>query len=71
MFRFIATLIVDALFAIPRVAFILAVYFWTRVLGATDPALARRRAVRWTWITLLGGAAILVFWVVLANVVNW
>jgi len=46
-------------------------YFWMRVLDATDPELARRRAVRWTWITLLGVAGIVVLWVVMANVFTW
>ena len=49
----------------------LAVYFWMRVLGAEDPALARSRAVRWTWITLLCGAVVVVLWVVMANLVQW
>jgi hypothetical protein len=48
----------------------LAVYFWTRVLGAADPVLARRRAIRWTWITLLCGAAVVVLWIVMANLVK-
>ena len=48
-----------------------AMYFWTRVLGAADPELARRRAVRWTWITLLCGAGVVVLWVVMANLVQW
>jgi hypothetical protein len=46
-------------------------YFWTQVLVGTDPELARRRAVFWTWITLAGVAGIVVVWVVLANLVHW
>ena len=57
--------------AIPRVAFKLAVYFWMQVSSATDPELARRRAVLLTWITLVGVAVIVVLWVVLANAVHW
>ncbi len=71
MFRSIVILIVDLLFAIPRVAFRLAVYFWMQVSSATDPELARRRAVLLTWITLVGVAVIVVLWVVLANAVHW
>ena len=71
MFRSIVILVIDALLALPRLSFMVAVYFWTRVLGAADPALARRRAVRWTWITLLCGAAVVVLWVVMANLVKW
>ena len=71
VFGSIAILLIEALFALPRVAFRLALYFWMRVLDATDPELARRRAVRWTWITLLGVAGIFVLWVVMANLVHW
>jgi hypothetical protein len=71
VFRSFLVLIVDVLFAIPRVAFKLSVYFWMRVSTATDPELARRRAIFWTWITFLGVAAIAVLWMVLANAVHW
>ena len=71
VFRSIVILIVDLLFAIPRVAFRLAVYFWMQVSSAIDPELARRRAVLLTWITLVGVAVIVVLWVVLANAVHW
>jgi cytochrome c biogenesis protein CcdA len=64
-------LVIDAILALPRLTFMVAVYFWMRVLDADDPALARRRAVRWTWITLLCGAALVVLGVVLANLVRW
>lgn len=66
----LASLFVDAVFAVPTVSFILAIYFWVRVLGAADPAQARRRAVRWTWFTVLGVAAVVVLWLVLASVVH-
>lgn len=66
----IASLIIDGLFAIPRVSFRLAVYFWMRVSRETDPEVARNRAVLWTWITLVGVVAIIVLWVVLANAVH-
>ena len=71
MLRWIVVLVIDAVLALPRLAFTVAVYFWTRVLDADDPALARRRAVRWTWISLLCGAAMVVLGVVLANLVHW
>jgi cytochrome c biogenesis protein CcdA len=71
VFRSIVILVIDAVLALPRLSFMLAVYFWTRVLDADDPALARRRAVRWTWITLLCGAAMVMLGVVMANVVKW
>jgi len=69
--RSIVILVIDAILALPRLSFRVAVYFWTRVLDTDDPALARRRAVRWTWITLLCGAALVVLGVVMANVVKW
>jgi hypothetical protein len=71
VFRSIVILVIDALLALPRLSFMVMVYFWIRVLDAEDPALARRRAVRWTWITLLSGAALVVLWVVMANLVKW
>jgi len=70
VFRSIIILVIDALLALPRLTFTLAVFFWMRVLGAADPEAARRRAVRWTWITLLCGAVLIVLWVVLANSVK-
>ena len=71
VFRSIVILVIDALLALPRLSFMLAVYFWMRVLGAEDPALARRRAVRWTWITLVCGAVVVVLWIVMANLAQW
>jgi len=68
--RTLVVLVIDGLLALPRLAFTLAVYFWMRVLGADDPDLARRRAVRWTWITLLSGVVLVVLWVILANTVK-
>jgi cytochrome c biogenesis protein CcdA len=67
----VVVLVIDAILALPRLTFMVAVYFWMRVLDADDPALARRRAVRWTWITLLCGAALVVLGVVMANLVRW
>lgn len=71
VFRSIVILVIDAILALPRLSFMLAVFFWMRVLGAADPELARRRAVRWTWITLLCGAAVVILWIVIANSVQW
>jgi hypothetical protein len=69
--RWLFVLVNDGLLALPRLAYTLAVYFWIRVLGgAADPEAARRRAVRWTWITLLSGAVLVTLWVILANTVK-
>jgi len=68
--RWVFVLVIDGLLALPRLAYTLALYFWMRVLGAEDPEAARRRAVRWTWITLLSGVVLVVLWVILANTVK-
>jgi hypothetical protein len=68
--RFVAMLLFEAVFALPRVGYRLAMYFWSQVLVGTDPDLARARAARWTWITLLGIGAVVVLWMVLANLVH-
>jgi hypothetical protein len=69
--RWLFVLVIDGLLALPRFAYTLAVYFWMRVLGgAADPEAVRRRAVRWTWITLLSGVVLVVLWVILANTVK-
>jgi hypothetical protein len=65
--RWFVGLVIDGLLALPRLSFTLAVYFWMRVLGAADPEAARRRAVRWTWITLWCGVLLLVLWGILAS----